>query len=76
MYRDTFGEHEMQTVEIDTPYGTIRASWRCENGMIAVTYAGRTRKAEAGSDEGMNEFLALDLLRSLIAEDMKHGRAA
>ena len=58
------------TIEQDTPYARVKAEWEVVRGMVELRYGDRVKRSQASSDHGTNEFVARDLLRSLIAEDL------
>ena len=62
----------MHTVEVNTSYGIITATWRrVEGNMIEVQYADRIKPAQASDDDAVNDFVARDMLRGWIALDLK-----
>ncbi|MGK9053116.1 hypothetical protein [Neorhizobium petrolearium] len=61
----------MKTVAIEHPtYGRLEATWEREGRMIVVRYGHHERKARASNDDKANEFVALDVLRGIVAEEL------
>lgn len=55
----------------NTPYGVVTATWEhVDGGMIEVRYGENVKRAVAGSSEASNDFIAGDVLRKMIADDL------
>ena len=61
----------MGEVVIVTKFGIVKATWHREGPLIVVRYGDRSRKAQAGDSDAANSFVARDILRRFIAEDLK-----
>jgi hypothetical protein len=61
----------MHTVSIDTPYGTVTATWVRKGRMIVIRYGEREKKEVASDHDVTNDITARSVLRRWIAEDLQ-----
>jgi len=61
----------MNAVTVDTPYGPVTGNWQIVRGMIELSYGERVRRAQASDNHATNRMVATNLLRNLIAEDLR-----
>lgn len=62
---------DKQAVTVETPYGVVTAHWHREGRMISIRYGERVKRAKASDDDATNGFVARDVLRHWVAEDLK-----
>lgn len=60
-------------VIVKTPYSTVTTHWHREGRMILIRYGERVRRERASDDDATNDFVARDVLRHWVAEDLKEG---
>lgn len=62
----------MHTVSVNTrSYGTVTATWQRKGRMIIVRFGDREKLAQASDNLETNNFVARDILRGWIAEELK-----
>jgi hypothetical protein len=52
-------------------YGRLEATWERKGRMIVIRFGEREKKEVASDDDAVNKFVALDVLRRWVAEDLK-----
>lgn len=52
-------------------YGRLEATWERKGRMIVIRYGDREKKEVASDDEAVNKFVALDVLRAWVADDLR-----
>lgn len=57
--------------EMDTPFGSVKASWQRKGSNIVVRYGSYERSAQASEVDAANLFVARDIVRGWIADDMR-----
>ncbi len=57
--------------ELETRFGPVKATWRRVGRMIEVRYGDRTRKAQASPNSATDLFVAKDITRGWIADDLQ-----
>lgn len=60
-----------QTVNVDTDFGTVTATWQREGTWIVVRYGDRVKKERASDHDAANDFVAKNVLQGWVAEDLK-----
>ncbi|OCJ42743.1 hypothetical protein A6U91_02595 [Agrobacterium tumefaciens] len=62
----------MRTVSLDhSTFGKLVATWEREGRMIVVRYGHHEKRAQASDNDKVNEVLALDILRGIVAQELK-----
>ncbi|MDF1598243.1 hypothetical protein PZ895_00435 [Mesorhizobium sp. YIM 152430] len=64
----------MRTVQIETPFGTVTATWHREGRMIVVRYGEREKRERASEDDATNNFVARNVLQGWVADDLMDDR--
>lgn len=59
------------TFEMDSPFGRVKASWQRMGKKIIVRYGSYEKVAQASDADATNLFVARDIVRGWIADDMK-----
>ncbi len=67
---------DKHSITVETPYGTFTATWERAGRNIIVRYGEREKPAQASDNHATNEFVARDIVRGWIAEDMKDSDLA
>lgn len=58
-------------IELKTPYGIIKATWELRGRMIEVCYGDRSKVAQASPNDATNLFVARDIVRKWVNDDLK-----
>ncbi|MBB3311254.1 hypothetical protein FHT78_002998 [Rhizobium sp. BK196] len=52
-------------------YGKLEATRERKGRMIVIRYGHHERRATASADDSVNEFVARDVLKQIVAEELK-----
>ncbi|MER9203013.1 hypothetical protein NKH74_28140 [Mesorhizobium sp. M0933] len=61
----------IHTIEIETAFGRIKATWQRVGSAIVVRYGEREKKPKASETDAANDLIARSVVRGWIADDMK-----
>ncbi|UVK53417.1 hypothetical protein DBIPINDM_006909 [Mesorhizobium sp. AR02] len=61
----------IHTIELETAYGRVKATWQRVGSAIVVRYGEREKRPQASETDAANDVVARDVVHGWIAADLR-----